>query len=479
MTVSPAPTRRLQFPSTCRFLSSTLPNGRPQPSSTEGSDRCRSDQKPGPFRCAGDDRDIGDGRQVHQQLDEDVLHDGILVGGLLDTAATSAQQARVALVGSTIYPSPTEPPIPDSVVVIENGRISAVGQRDTMRVPDGIATLECSGSTITAGFWNSHVHFFEDQWTDAANIPAPRLADQLRAMLLRYGFTSVFDLSSPWENTQRIRARIESGEVAGPRIRSTGAAIVGDGWMPPDDALVALGLMLFPAPVVGGAAGARAAARALLEAGADGIKVFPVQPFAPFATLTDDTIRAAVDEAHRHGKPAFAHPTHAEGLLAAVRAGVDVVPHTTRQFGSWGAAVLAAIEGADVTLIPTLKVWQHHLRDEPAAVRAHLASTSTDQLRAWRGAGGTVVFGTDAGGINDYDPSDEYALMAEAGMTFGEILATLTTTPAAIFGRAATTGRIAPGQPADLVVLDGDPSQNVRVLADVRYTLRDGSVVYP
>ena len=52
---------------------------------------------------------------------------------------------------------------------------------------------------------------------DAANIPAPRLEDQLRAMLMRYGFTSVFDLSSPWENTRRIRARIESGEVAGPR----------------------------------------------------------------------------------------------------------------------------------------------------------------------------------------------------------------------------------------------------------------------
>ena len=396
----------------------------------------------------------------------------ILVGGLPDTAATPAQQARVALVGGTIYPSPTEPPIPDGVVVMENGRISAVGQRDTMRVPDGIATLECSGSTITAGFWNSHVHFFENQWTDAANIPAPRLADQLRAMLMRYGFTSVFDLSSPWENTRRIRARIESGEVAGPRIRSTGAAIVGDGWMPPDDALVALGVMLFQAPVVGDAAGARAAARALLSAGADGIKVFPVQPSAPFAALTDDTIRAAVDEAHRQGKPAFAHPTNAEGLLAAVRAGVDVVAHTTPQFGPWDDGVLAAIEGADVALVPTLKVWQHHLRDEPASVRARSASTSTGQLRAWRDAGGTVVFGTDAGGMNDYDPSDEYALMAEAGMTFREILAALTTTPAAIIGGPAPTGRIAPGQPADLVVLDGDPSQNVRVLADVRYTLR-------
>ena len=189
----------------------------------------------------------------------------ILVGGLPDTAATPVQQARVALVGGTIYPSPTEPPIPDGVVVVENGRISAVGPRDTMRVPDGINTLECSGSTITAGFWNSHVHFFEDQWTDAADIPAPQLADQLRTMLMRYGFTSVFDLSSPLENTRRIRARIESGEVAGPRIRSTGAAIVGDGWMPPDDALVALGIMLFRAPVVGDAAGARAAAKGLLE----------------------------------------------------------------------------------------------------------------------------------------------------------------------------------------------------------------------
>ena len=92
------------------------------------------------------------------------------------------------------------------------------------------------------------------------------------------------------------------------------------------------------------------------------------------------------------------------------------------------------------------------------------------QLRAWRDAGGTVVFGTDAGGMNDYDPSDEYALMAEAGMRFREILAALTTTPAAIIGGPAPTGRIAPGQPADLVVLDGDPSQNVRALADVLST---------
>ena len=104
-------------------------------------------------------------------------------------------------------PQPTEAPIPDGVVVIENGRISAVGQTDTMRVPDGVATLECSGSTIAAGFWNSHVHFFENQWADAANISTPRLADQLRTMLTRYGFTSVFDLSSVRGCVLRLECR--------------------------------------------------------------------------------------------------------------------------------------------------------------------------------------------------------------------------------------------------------------------------------
>jgi hypothetical protein len=58
--------------------------------------------------------------------------------------------------------------------------------------------LDCSGLTITAGFWNSHVHFFERKWANAATIPAPELTRQLQEMLTRYGFTSVFDLGSMW-----------------------------------------------------------------------------------------------------------------------------------------------------------------------------------------------------------------------------------------------------------------------------------------
>jgi hypothetical protein len=64
-----------------------------------------------------------------------------------------------------------------------------------------------SGLTITAGFWNSHVHFLQRKWADAATLPESELTRQLQAMLTQYGFTSVFDTWSMWENTRRLRDR--------------------------------------------------------------------------------------------------------------------------------------------------------------------------------------------------------------------------------------------------------------------------------
>src|SRR5437867_12619954 len=74
-------------------------------------------------------------------------------------------------------------PILNGVVLIREGRIAAVGDRSSTRVPNDARVLDCSGLTITAGFWNSHVHFIEEKWRDAAHIPAPTLTRQLEAML--------------------------------------------------------------------------------------------------------------------------------------------------------------------------------------------------------------------------------------------------------------------------------------------------------
>jgi imidazolonepropionase-like amidohydrolase len=161
---------------------------------------------------------------------------------LLGQAADPTKQG-LALVGGTIYVTPSDKPIRNGVVLIQDGKISAVGTKALLRVPPNFQVLDCSGKTITAGFWNSHVHFFERKWANADAISPPELTRQLQDMFTRYGFTSVFDTGSPWANTLRIRKRIESGEALGPRIHSTGEALIASGAMPADIILGILGDM--------------------------------------------------------------------------------------------------------------------------------------------------------------------------------------------------------------------------------------------
>ena len=82
----------------------------------------------------------------------------------------------LALAGGTIYVSPTEEPIPDGVVLINDGKIAAVGTRGQVKIPQSAQLVDCTGRTITAGFWNSHVHFMERKWADVAAIPTGEIA---------------------------------------------------------------------------------------------------------------------------------------------------------------------------------------------------------------------------------------------------------------------------------------------------------------
>ena len=133
---------------------------------------------------------------------------------------------HLALVGATIYVDATEEPVHDSVVLMDQGKITAVGPRSQVERPRDTRVLDCTGCTVAAGFWNSHVHLAERKWSDAANIPASELSQQLEDMFSRFGFTTAFDLSSSWENTRTLRDRVDSGEVRGPRIYSTGLALL-------------------------------------------------------------------------------------------------------------------------------------------------------------------------------------------------------------------------------------------------------------
>lgn len=98
----------------------------------------------------------------------------------------TGSEGTLALVGARIYVSPFQNAIDNGVVVIRDGKIAAVGHRGKVHIAQGTGMLDCSGMFITAGFQNSHVHFTEPKWENAAQSPADQLASQLRDMFTRY-----------------------------------------------------------------------------------------------------------------------------------------------------------------------------------------------------------------------------------------------------------------------------------------------------
>jgi imidazolonepropionase-like amidohydrolase len=398
--------------------------------------------------------------------------------GMTSESARRAPTTVLALVGGRVQPSPDSPAIPDGVVLVSEGRITAVGRRPDVAVPRGATVVDCAGATVLAGFWNSHVHFIAPQLRQAATAPAPQLADVLRAMLTSYGVVHAVDTGSYLEDTLALRRRIESGEIAGPSILTAGSGFAPVGGSP---------YYILPArlPELTDAARAAQLVEATLDSGADIVKLF-TGSFAQrdsIIVMPVEVVRAATDTAHRRGKLVFAHPSNSAGARAAIEGGVDVLAHTfptELDRRPWDRALPAMMQERRMSLVPTLKLFPSELRRVglPDNVVTLVLGNAQAQLRAFADLGGQVLFGTDVGYLSDYDPTDEYVYLQQAGLSYAQILASLTTAPAARLGAAARTGRLAPGLDADIVVVDGDPAADVRALTRVRSTLRRGRVIY-
>ncbi|MBI1752551.1 MAG: hypothetical protein HY014_02815 [Acidobacteria bacterium] len=100
----------------------------------------------------------------------------------------------LAFIHAKVYPTPDAAPLPDATVLVEGGRIRAVGRG--IAIPTGAKVLDCQGRPLMAGFWNCHAHLTQPKWDDAATAPAARMAAQFQEMFTRFGFTSVVDLGS-------------------------------------------------------------------------------------------------------------------------------------------------------------------------------------------------------------------------------------------------------------------------------------------
>jgi imidazolonepropionase-like amidohydrolase len=396
----------------------------------------------------------------------------ILVGAVAQRLGrpdrASAAEPGFALVGATVLSAPNAAPIVNATVLVEHGKIAAVGPRRDVPVPDGVRIIDCADRFITAGFWNSHIHFIESKWQGPASQPAAQLEQQLRAMLGSHGFVAVVDTGSNLEDTVALRRRIEKGEVAGPAIRTAGWPLFPKNGVPfyLRDALPVM-VRMAPQPKTAQEA-ANVVARSL-DAGADIVKLFTGSWVKPnqVMPMPIPVASGAVDEAHRRGRLVWTHASNLEGLEVALAAHVDVLAHAIEDTRGLTAAHLDQMKRQRMAMIPTLKLF------DSAEVVAILKEVS-DFARA----GGEILFGTDVGYLSDYDPTEEYARLGRAGLGWREILAALTINPAARFGATGHTGRIAVGMDADLVVLAADPTRDVRAFANARYTVRSGHIIH-
>lgn len=409
---------------------------------------------------------------VRRSLVAACLGAALACGGPSYRGSSDPLAETVAFVGGTIWTSPDEPPIPDGVLVVRGEYIAAVGRRSRVPVPAGATVIDARGGAILPAFWNSHVHFIEPKWEGADTMQAERASELLREMFSRYGFAHVFDIASLSDAVLSLRRQVGSGEVLGPDIRTTLAPFV-----PPHGTPRYLpGITL---PELHDAAAARDSVRARIAQGADAIKLFtvPLTRAFPFPVMAPDIVSAATDEAHRAGRLVFAHPTNLDGIVAAVDGGVDILAHTAAMDGPLPDSLLRQMRERGVALIPTLALWRDDYGPDTTGMGAFMRSAQA-QVRAYAGTGGRILFGTDVGYTTRYDPTLEYELMAEAGLDFPAILATLTTAPAAEFGEGERTGRLEPGYDADIVVIDGDPARDIGALARVRLTMKRGRVIH-
>jgi imidazolonepropionase-like amidohydrolase len=381
-------------------------------------------------------------------------------------------QGTLAIEHARIYISPTDPPIDDGSILIRNGLIAAVGRQ--IEIPPGTTEVPCDHCIVTAGFWNAHVHFTEPKWAGAEWKSAATLNPQLADMFLSRGFTTVIDVGSNPADTLSIRRRVESTELNGPFIYTSGPPLYPPHGIPYylDDLPWWIRLLMHmpKTPVE-----AQEDVRSNLNAGADLTKLFTGSWVARGRVLPMplNIAKAAVETSHLNGKLVFAHPSNLAGTRVAIDSGVDVLAHAPDDTAGIGKALFASMVEKNMAMTPTLKMFAWTVTADKSYLEPIYA-----EVREFHELGGTLMFGTDVGYMTDYSTDGEFDALAKCGLTTSDVLAMLTTNPAARMGVSAQKGTVAAGKLADLTVLDADPSVNLTNFARVKAVVRSGRVVW-
>ena len=421
-------------------------------------------------------------------------------------AVASLRVETLVLAGGTLIDGYGGTPLENSVIVVEGNTIRAVGSEGTTPIPEGARVIDTNGYTVMPGLMDMHVHLMilghgdYDHWdrtypSQFRNVIMPISAKQL----LMAGVTTARDLGAPLEDIVAVKRRIERGEIPGPRMFVSGPFLQKSNT--PLDAAFRW--------VVKDPEDARRKVRTIVEGGADVIKLIDQDQ------MTLEEVKAIVDEAHKHGKHVAAHAHRAEEIRQGLRAGVDCFEHTgLATKPGYDDDVLQMIRERNATLFwcPTMEGLflaqetlrnperiddQRLKRDLPPALYEDVHRSLRDpqrldyfrlvsrriptlpaKFRQLREAGVTIVVGTDSGiPLNFHFDSTwrELKTMVNLGMPPMEAIRAATFWPAQLL-KQPNLGTIAPGKLADIIVVDGDPLQDMTALRHVVHVVKDGKV---
>ena len=429
-----------------------------------------------------------------------------LLSASLQTAASQLlPNGPVALVGAQVIDGYEVAPISDGVVVYEDGVITAVGSASEVQIPANARVIDVGGHTVLPGLIDNHVHvdlighgsyerYYEflggDERLDEV---MPIAAKQM----LRAGVTTALDLGAPFEILD-VRRKIDSGQIPGPRLLVSGPWITRVEYDTIPDSYE----VVITSPEEGALK-----ALELIDRGSDVIKTWE--------GLTQEDYHAIVTAAHSRGVKVHAHLYDPEAIKMAIEAGVDVFQHV----GSAGnppyeEALINTIAHKEIPVVQTIshRVWVYpstlafpsrlkraeYKTDMPDDIyrefmdsfqnfhqlpyfrnAANEIRNSKQSASQFIDAGARIGVGTDAASpLNMHLEAiwREMSALVDSGMTPIQVISAATKTNAEILGVFAERGSLEPGKQADILVVAGNPLEDVEVLGRVALVAKGGAL---